>query len=523
MQKNSFSNFTQLSEGVFDIESSHNLYYFIHFIGAGAFILDNNLIIKDINQQALDLYHLQKSKWIGKKINVQEWDIKTPNNQLITIPNFFHETARPHKNVMLQVQFRKREKKWLNANFLPFRDRTNQQQYLFVSFNDVTDTRKVIEATLESDERLEQIIKTTPVGICITNENGIYEMVNQAYCQLYGYAEHELLGRHFTTVVALENREELIKLHNQFIYGKPELRGEWKVMNKQGKTLDILADATRIYVEGKPKKVTFVSDISILKKTQKNLEQTNKLLEQQNIVLEKFNKQKDELLGMAAHDLRNPIGLIQTYSNVLLDEKTTFPKTKRSFFLAKIYEMSRFSIELINDILDFSAIESGKLTLYKKEIDYYKFLERVVGYNKLFAAQKKINIEFQTDKALKLRIQGDQNKLEQVINNLLSNAVKFSESKSIILVKAQLKQNFIETAVIDQGQGIPQEELQTVFAPFQSTSVKSTAGEKSTGLGLAIVKRIVEAHGGKVYVTSTVGKGSTFSYILPLKNNPNDD
>jgi signal transduction histidine kinase len=110
----------------------------------------------------------------------------------------------------------------------------------------------------------------------------------------------------------------------------------------------------------------------------------------------------------------------------------------------------------------------------------------------------------------------DQNKIEQVLNNLISNAIKYSHPHTTITIEVLKEKAFVVTNVIDQGQGIPQDELPHVFKAFQKTSTKPTAGEKSTGLGLAIVKKIVEGHQGEIGVESEVGKGSTFFFKLPL-------
>jgi signal transduction histidine kinase len=110
----------------------------------------------------------------------------------------------------------------------------------------------------------------------------------------------------------------------------------------------------------------------------------------------------------------------------------------------------------------------------------------------------------------------DRNKIEQVLNNLISNAIKYSYPNTTIRIEVLRQGDFVVTKVIDQGQGIPADELPHVFKPFQKASTKPTAGEKSTGLGLAIVKKIIEGHQGEIGVESEVGKGSTFFFRLPL-------
>jgi signal transduction histidine kinase len=111
----------------------------------------------------------------------------------------------------------------------------------------------------------------------------------------------------------------------------------------------------------------------------------------------------------------------------------------------------------------------------------------------------------------------DPDRINQVVNNLITNAVKFSYPNTVITLRARAEDNTVAISVQDQGQGIPAKDLGKMFTEFGRASVRPTAGEKSTGLGLAIVKRMVEAHGGRIWVESQVGVGSTFTFTLPLK------
>ena len=142
-------------------------------------------------------------------------------------------------------------------------------------------------------------------------------------------------------------------------------------------------------------------------------------------------------------------------------------------------------------------------------------LELNVELNRLLAGRKQIDITLSKEEAIPtLRI--DAAKIEQVLNNLISNAIKFSYPNSTVEVSVGKREGEVVVAVRDEGQGIPPAELERLFIPFENISVRSTAGENSTGLGLAIARRIVEGHGGQIWVRSQVGAGSTFAFSLPL-------
>ena len=172
-------------------------------------------------------------------------------------------------------------------------------------------------------------------------------------------------------------------------------------------------------------------------------------------------------------------------------------------------------LQLINDLLDISKIEAGKLDLKKNETDYIAFIERNISMNEFFAKNK--NISIQCDLEMQHQILSfDDGKIEQVLNNLIGNAIKYSNSGTTITVKVFKENNQIVTQIIDNGQGIPEKEINDIFRPFKRSSVRPTNGESSHGLGLAIVKKIIEGHNGEVGVSSVVGTGSNFYFTLPI-------
>jgi len=240
-------------------------------------------------------------------------------------------------------------------------------------------------------------------------------------------------------------------------------------------------------------------------------------IEDQKRKLEDLNRTKNSLLGMAAHDLRNPIAVIKEASNMLIDTKLKLPAEDRVELLHLCKRMSDFMLNLVDELLDVAKIEAGNLKLEKTENNYGKFVSGVLELNQIFARKKKIDLNFKYE-AENIDLLFDKNKIEQVLNNLISNAIKYSFPETKISVHLKKEKDFVLTEVIDEGQGIPEEELHKLFNMFQKTSVRTTAGEKSTGLGIAISKKIVEAHGGTIGALSQVGKGSVFFFRLPLNS-----
>ena len=238
-------------------------------------------------------------------------------------------------------------------------------------------------------------------------------------------------------------------------------------------------------------------------------------LTQKNAALERLNEQKNQFLGMAAHDLRNPLWVIMSYSEFLMKPTDEPLSPQKEVMVSAIRDSSQFMLGLVNDLLDIATIESGKLRLNQEATDLNRLVSRVASLNQVLSLPKEITIHLSATETIPTLFL-DQQKLEQVLNNLLSNAVKYSQPKTSVWIDVKLVTDKVIVTIKDEGQGIPPSEIDKLFKPFSVTSVRSTAGEKSTGLGLTITRRIIEGHGGQIWVESEVGNGSMFCFSLPL-------
>jgi len=237
-------------------------------------------------------------------------------------------------------------------------------------------------------------------------------------------------------------------------------------------------------------------------------------LKKKNAELQALNEEKNSFVGMAAHDLRNPLAVLLNYSEFLLDGCVGTLTPEETRVVATMRKTSKFMLSLINDLLDVSKIESGKVKLELAPVNLKELVSENVALNQVLAAKKGIQVKFECPQDIPSMVL-DALKIEQVLNNLITNAVKFSGPGTVAVVELERNNGNVRLAVRDQGQGIPAEELGRLFEPFSRTSVKPTSGEKSTGLGLFIARRIIEAHHGTIKVESEVGKGATFTVTLP--------
>ncbi len=235
---------------------------------------------------------------------------------------------------------------------------------------------------------------------------------------------------------------------------------------------------------------------------------------QQNKKLKSLNALKNKFLGIASHDLRNPIYSILSYSNILAEGSMGALNEKQQQGLSKITHAGEFMQGLLNNLLDISKIESGQISLDKISQDINGLVQCQVEMNQLLANRK--NIQLNLEQADLPHLKVDKCAMIQVIDNLIGNAIKFSPENSRILIKTENSHNHFHFSVMDEGPGISAEEKKLAFGEFQTLSSKPTGGEKATGLGLAISKKIVHLHGGQVGLISEPGQGSTFYFDLPL-------
>ncbi|MBF0422538.1 MAG: hybrid sensor histidine kinase/response regulator [Magnetococcales bacterium] len=234
------------------------------------------------------------------------------------------------------------------------------------------------------------------------------------------------------------------------------------------------------------------------------------LLQQRQRLME-LNQLKNKFLGMAAHDLRNPLNSICGLADILLNLKLTEEEQRK--FIQTIHNVSQQMSTLVDDLLDVSVIESGQFNIKLRPGNLAELVQSRIDLFRFAAEQK--NITLQRHFLPTRTTAFDPERLAQVVDNLLANAVKFSNSGTIITIATGEDAGMVWFSVADQGPGISEEDRSRLFGAFQKLTARPTGKEKSTGLGLSIVKKIVDAHQGKIVVTSAIGQGSIFTVHVP--------
>ncbi len=243
-------------------------------------------------------------------------------------------------------------------------------------------------------------------------------------------------------------------------------------------------------------------------------------LYKKNMELKKLDEMKNQFLGIAAHDLRNPIGNIVSIAHLLNEELVDSLEPQQQKFLHVISQLGEFGLNLLNDLLEYSKITSGKRQLNLKKINPNKLIKETIEFNQFYANSNNIELLYKSQGKVK-HVSADQQAFHQILNNLISNAVKFSPEHSKVELGLIPGEKFHTFFVKDEGPGIPGQEQDKLFKPFSTTSAKPRNNEKSTGLGLWIVNNLVHSHGGNIWVKSSEGKGTVIYFSLPVENTSN--
>jgi signal transduction histidine kinase len=237
-------------------------------------------------------------------------------------------------------------------------------------------------------------------------------------------------------------------------------------------------------------------------------------IEDKSRQIEAANRHKSEFLANMSHELRTPLNAIIGFSEVLQERLFGELNDKQAEYTSDILTSGQHLLSLINEILDLSKVEAGRMELELASFDLPLAIDNARTFVRERAVKHGITLDVDVDDRLGEYV-GDERKIKQILLNLLSNAVKFTPEGGRISITANKTDNGAEISVSDTGIGIALEDQPKIFEEFRQVGSDSTHKTEGTGLGLTLAKKFVELHGGRIWVESAVGKGSTFIFTLP--------
>ena len=389
----------------------------------------------------------------------------------------------------------------------------------------------------KAEEKYRTIFENAVEGIYQSTPDGRFFSTNPAMARILGYDSPEELISSIQDIahqfyVRAESRSRLLRLMEEEGIAKEV---ELQVYHKDGSVIWI-SESSRAVKDNRGKVLWYeglCDDITVRKQAEEVLKKAHDDLERKVVerteelliakeAAEIANRAKTDFLASMSHELRTPLNAIIGFSEVLRDRYFGELNEKQADYIQDILGSGKHLLSLISDILDLSKIEAGKVEFEPSKVNIKDLLDNSLVMIKEKAHKHRIGLDIKIPEEMSdLEIQADERKLKQIMFNLLSNAVKFTPDGGKISMTAQStiinQQSSIQISVADTGIGISPEDHEKIFDEFYQVKGDMKDKTPGTGLGLPLTKRLVEMHGGRIWVESEgEGKGSTFSFVIPI-------
>jgi PAS domain S-box-containing protein len=389
--------------------------------------------------------------------------------------------------------------------------------------------RAAARAQMKAESRFRELLEAAPDAILEVDREGRIVLLNAVAERMFGYSRAELLGQTVDLLVPIDVKGRH-RAHRAAYWSHPSTRPmgsglDLSARRKDGIEFPVEISLSPIATGDGFRVSAIIRDVTERKQAEqririlhesftRELSATNQQLELRNREVERMNRLKSEFLASMSHELRTPLHTVIGFSELLSEQIEGPLNDKQKRFVNHIHEDSLHLLELINEILDLSKIEAGRLELRKETFDMSSALSETLASVKALASRKSIAIENLARGGILLH--ADRVRFKEILYNLLSNAVKFTPEGGRIRIEVAIEAGCVAVSIADTGIGLAAEEHESVFDNFYQVGATTSGVREGTGLGLAITRRLVEQHGGKIWVESEPGKGSRFTFRLPL-------
>jgi PAS domain S-box-containing protein len=446
-------------------------------------IHDRDYKIVKVNKAFAEMFDMTPEQLVGKPCYQVFHKTDTP------IANCPHEHTLKTRQTITTEVFEPSQGAYFDVSTAPIIDASGEITGSVHIARDITERKRV-----ENELRVKDYAVTSAItGIAIADLDGSVTSANLACLSMWDYGkEEEVLGKHATTFFA-DRSEAGVAL--KAILEEGAWQGEIKAKRKDGSTFDVQVSANLVKGAADEPICMMASFVDITER-------------------KKLEELKDDFIGLVSHELRTPLTVINGCLSTVLTEWDRLPSGEvRQLLRDAILESESLS-HLVENLLELSRFQAQQLTLYAEPTNIQTLVRETVGKLKQQAPSHQFVTSIPDGIPL---VNADPLRIERILYNLMENAAKYSPPGTQIKISARVEPERVVIAVSDQGRGLSRNEQEKLFSPFQRLERTIHDGVKGVGLGLVVCRRLVEAHGGEIWVESKLGKGSTFFFALPYK------
>lgn len=494
------------------------LLHMINSINDAINITDMDQEIIFVNNAFLKMYGYSLDEIIGKKIDI----IRSDKNDERILNKIYPETLKGGWKGRLVNKRKDGSEFVIELTTSLIKDENGNAVAMVGISKDLTEQVKAEEKLKEAQDKYRTLFLELKDAVYESSVDGKFIELNPAGLELFGV-------KSFEQIKHVDIAKEIYLLQDQREQFKRELEKTGFVSNYQidikrlnGEVATVLE--TSMAVKNKKGEIIgyrgILRDITEIKKNEERLklliekfENLTLQLRRSEQELKELNASKDKFFSIVAHDLRSPFSSLLNFSEFLVEDIDELSKEEIKSFAEKINESSKNVFALLENLLQWSRIQTGKIPYEPTTFNIYHKINQIINLLKNNAEDKKINII--NEVAPTTLVFADEDMIFSVMQNLLSNAIKFTRENGSIIFKSQIRDNDVELSVKDNGVGIKEEDLKKLFRIDVHHTTYGTKEEKGSGLGLLLCKEMVERNRGKIWVTSKVGEGTTFTFTIP--------
>ncbi|MBK7631391.1 MAG: PAS domain-containing sensor histidine kinase [Ignavibacteriales bacterium] len=383
-----------------------------------------------------------------------------------------------------------------------------QQNQFIISLVDLTNQKMQVELIKENQLRFENIANSAPVMIWITDVNGLFNFVNQIWCDFTGRTIGDELGLNWVQDIHPEDLKLFMEIYSQALENRTPFSHQFRFKRNDGIYRWLMISGIHRFNDQKDFLGLIGTCIDITKQKE-NEEYIKKI----NDELESATKNKDKFFSIISHDLRSPLSGIMTLLDIMVTDYDSLEEDEKKEILFEAAKTSKSTFTLMENLLEWSRVQTGNMNFEPQNISLTLVLNNIKNLYSQKLKEKGISLNFEFETEFFAYV--DLPITETILRNLISNAIKFTPEFGIILVSFENVDDNIVVKIKDTGVGIDTAQISKLFKLDISYSTVGTAGERGTGLGLILCKELVEKQGGKIWIESEVGSGSTFFFTLP--------